>query len=170
MNDATEFVVASKEAAYQAARDCYAQAQALLLDGKRVRMTVAEEQDSLSARQRRFFHGPLLEQVSAQVCVEGRRFTRDVWKRYFKDRILERKPRYEMVRLPGYKRAVPRRQPWSTEELGVKAYSAFIDECIAIAATDFAVEFRFLVGERDAVRYQPTSSRKTRPLREAAPC
>lgn len=160
-------VVVTREGAHEAARMGYSHAQALLADGKRVRLTVTEEVEDISARQRRFLHGPLLEQVSEQVIVDGRRYVRATWKEYFKDRILERKPRYEMVRLPGHKRATPRRRRWSTEELGIKKYSEFIDECIAIAADEFGVQFRFLIDEREGVRYVAPRRRKEQQPEEA---
>jgi hypothetical protein len=167
-DNAFEAVVVTREGAHEASRMGYSHAQALLADGKRVRITVDVVEDTLTARQRRFFHGPLLEQVSQQVVTdEGRRYVREVWKDYFKDRILERKPRFVMVRLPGHKRATPRRHRWSTEELGVRAYSDFIDECLAIAATDFGVEFRFQVGEREAVLYVAPRRRKDPSPQEA---
>ncbi len=57
--------------------------------------------------------------------------------------------------MPGRPAPVVHRDWWSTEELGVKAYSQLIDEAIAMATTQWGVEFRFLIGERDAVRYPP---------------
>jgi len=119
-------------------------------------------------QQRKFLHGPVLTQISEQVRVNGERFTVDVWKEYFRKRILERDPEYEMVKLPGAKRATPRRVRKSTEKLGVRDYAKFIDEVIDTAVADFNVAFRFEMNEREAVRYvDPRRLKKSQPALEA---
>lgn len=161
MNDDHTRIARTKEEAHAAITQAYAVAQTLLMDGKRVRISVGEDNDPITIKQRRFFHGPVLTQISEQVRVGGERYTTDIWKTYFKKLILERKPRYEMVKLPGAKRATPRRKWWGTEELSIKQYSALIDEVIALAVTEWSVAFHFLAGERDAVRYtRPVAKRK----------
>lgn len=161
MTDSHTRIVTTREQAHEAITQMYSFARALIQDGKRVQISASEDNDPITAKQRRFFHGPILNQISEQVRVGGERYTTDIWKIYFKKLILERRPRYEMTRMPGAKRATPRRKWWGTEELSIKQYSAFIDEVIAYAATEWAVEFHFLAGERDAVRYQrPVAKRR----------
>ena len=48
----------------------------------------------------------------------------------------------------------------STEDLGVKAYSEYIDKVIAHAATEFGVEFDLDEQERDGVRYRPATRKR----------
>lgn len=154
-------IVRTREEAHEAVMQAYQVARALIQDGKRVKISAEEDAEPITIKQRRFLHGPLLGQISEQVRVGGERYTPDIWKIYFKKLILERKPRYEMVKMPGAKRATPRRKWWGTEELSIKQYSALIDEVIATATTEWSVNFHFLVGERDAVRYvRPVAKRK----------
>lgn len=162
-------VALTRERLYEAIVNAYTFGKMLLLEGKRVVLIVMELEDSLTARQRRFFHGPLLKQISEQVRLpDGTRYMPAVWKQYLKERILEREPRWVEIRLPGQGPRMLRKW-WSTEELGVKRYSDFIDESIAIAATEWGVAFRFLADERDAVRYT-APQRKKQPEKECEPC
>jgi hypothetical protein len=161
MTDRHTRVVTTREEAHQAVMQAYTVARTLIADGKRVRITVGEDCDPITIKQRGFLHGPVMTQISEQVRVGGERYVADIWKRYFKNLILERKPRYEMIRMPGAKRATPRRKWWSTEELSIKQYSAFIDEVIAHAVTEWSVNFKFDERERNAVRYvRPVAKRR----------
>jgi hypothetical protein len=161
MNTHYTRVVTNKVQAHEAIMQAYATAKLLLLDGKRVRISFGEDNDPISIKQRCFLHGPVLTQISEQAMDGGRRCTSQVWKRYFKTLILERKPKYVMVRMPGKKKATPQRVWRSTEGLSIKQYSAFIDEVIAHSVTEWSVAFRFEAGERDAVRYvRPVAKRR----------
>lgn len=150
------------ESAHEAVLLANAHAKTLARDpenaGKVFRIIVGEERDSLSARQRRFMHGPLLGQVSEQVRVNGERFVMAVWKRYYKGLFLGHT--WEMVKLPGQKRATPRKVQVSSEDLSVKQYSDWIDKVLAHAATEFGVRFVFKIDEREAVRYVPPARRR----------
>lgn len=165
--------VATQESAHEAVLLANAHAKTLARDpdnaGKVFRIIVGEERDSLSARQRRFMHGPLLGQIAEQVRVNGERFVMAVWKRYYKDLFLGHT--WEMVKMPGHKRATPRKVPVSSEDLSVKQYSEWIDKVIAHAATEFGVRFVFQIDEREAVRYRPPPRRAQREAAEttAAP-
>lgn len=143
-------------------------ARCLLDNGEQVLLTVSVAVEPVGVQQRRFFHGPVLNQIAEQVRVRGERFTTDVWKEHLKNVILEREPQYEMRKLPGAKRATPRRVRRSTEKLGVREYAAFIDEVIAYAVTEWGCEFRFEMSEREAVRYQPARAKKSQPAALAA--
>jgi hypothetical protein len=141
----------------------YSVAKCLVADGKRARISVEEEQDCVSLRQRRFFHGPVLGQIAAQVRIDGQRFTEDTWKEYFRARFLPDRwtmrvqPRWdeEACRIVVPKEPTPCRVKRSTESLGVKGYSRLIELVLAHAATELGVEFDLDPAERDAVRYQP---------------
>jgi len=167
----------TREEAHQAALECYAQAQALIADGKRVKFGVDEDNDTLSARQRRFLHGPVFGQIAEQAWVtifdaDGKevkrvRYVQDAWKEFYRRLFLEAEPVYEMVNLPGYKRAVPRRVRKSTEDLDVKEYSEHIDKVLAHAATELHVKFVFDIDERESVRYrEPVRKAKASKQRE----
>jgi hypothetical protein len=159
-HDAMVRIVATREQAHSAASECYAMARQLIDNGVRAKFTVEEDRDSLSVRQRRFLHGPVLGQISDQARVNGERFVMEIWKEFLRRLILEREPVYEMVKLPGQKRATPRRVRQSTEDLNVKQYSAYIDEVLAYAATELGVEFVFDIDEREAVRYREPKGAK----------
>ncbi len=144
-----------KDEARAAAIKVHTHAQAMAANGERILFVVGPAVEPIGVQQRRFFHGPVLGQISEQVRVAGERFVVDVWKAYYKKLILERKPKYEMRRLPGARRATPYRVWHSTERLGTRAYSAFIDEVIAHAQTEFSVEFHFTNEDRALLRKRP---------------
>lgn len=120
--------------------------KAKLKAGQRMEVTAVEWQDDMSARQRRFLHGPVLGQITEQARGEdGQRYAMPVWKELFRQQFLG--STFEMVN----GRPVEIRR--STEDLGVKDYSDYIDQVLAEAATTWGVEFRFITDEREAVRY-----------------
>lgn len=141
-------------------------AKAMLDNGEHVLVTVGPALEPIGVQQRKFLHGVVLEQISEQVRVEGQRYTIDVWKEYFKKKYL--KPDWKHYRLPGAKKATPHRVPPSTERLGVRAYSKFIDNVIDHAVLELSVVFDFVASEREAVRYTPPV-RTTRKATEAEP-
>lgn len=143
-------------------------AKCLLDNGEQVLLTVGVALEPVGVQQRKFLHGPLLGQIAEQVRVNGERFTIDVWKEYYRRLILEREPEYVMHKMPGAKRATPRRVRRSTEDLGVRAYAKFIDEVIDHAVAEWNVAFRFEMNEREAVRYvDPRRLKKSQPAIEA---
>jgi len=158
MSETMTAVIYSDDQAREIFIAAMSHAKALWMNGERVQISVGPALDPIGIQQRKFLHGVVLQQIAEKVVVGGSRFTVDVWKRYMKNVILEKTPKYEMVKLPGAKRATPRRVWQSTEKLGVRAYSKFIDECIDYAVLEWGVEFDFVVSEREAVRY--VASRK----------
>jgi hypothetical protein len=143
-------------------------AKCLLDNGEQVLLTVSVAVEPVGVQQRKFLHGPVLTQISEQVRINGERFTTDVWKEHLKNVILEREPEYVMRKLPGAKRATPRRVRRSTESLGVRDYAKFIDEVIDYAVAEWGVQFRFEMNEREAVRYvDPRRLKKSQPAIEA---
>lgn len=134
-------------------------AKSMLDNGEHVLVTVGPALEPIGIQQRKFLHGVVLEQISEQVRVQGQRYTIDVWKEYFKKKFL--KPTWKNYRLPGAKRATPHRVPASTERLGVKAYSKFIDNVIDHSVLELSVVFDFVAAERESVRYvAPARSRR----------
>lgn len=148
----------------EAATAVYRAGEALLQDGKLPHVELTEEGDTLTLRQLRFIHGPILQQISEQVVVNGVRYTREVWKEHLKDLFIP--DRWEMVQVPFVrdaktgawrpsKRKVPRKAPKSLLDLKNEARSAFIDQVLAHATTEWGVQFVFRIDEREAVRYRP---------------
>lgn len=166
----------SREAWRTAAEAIYRAGQALIDDGKRVRILAEEAEDSLTLRQLKFIHGPVLQQISEQVRVGGVLYTKEVWKEHLKDLFIP--DAWDMVRvllvdaktgqLRASKRKVPRKRKKSIADLGVKRCSDFIDKVLAHAATEWGVVFRFELDERDAVRYRPASKARAQAKREEA--
>ena len=111
------------------------------------------------AKQRRFLHGPVLGQIVEQAKADGQRFVMAVWKEYYRAKFLGF--RWEHYKLPGQKKATPRKVRVSTEDLSVKQYSEYIDKVLADAATEFGVVFDLDPAEREAVRYvRPVRAKK----------
>lgn len=136
--------------------------ESMIQAGKPVQVTLTEWEDDLSARQRAFLHAAVFPQIAEQVRVgeKGERFVAKTWKEFYREKFLG--SRWEMVKLPGQKRATPRKVRNSTEDLGIKAYSEYIDRVIADAASEWGVVFVFRGDEREAVRYRAPQRRAER--------
>lgn len=152
-DDSLSFVLNDAHSGHEQILRLWHWTKARLKAGKRMEVTAVEWQDDMSARQRRFLHGPVLGQITEQARGEdGQRYAMPVWKELFRQQFLG--SAFEMVA----GRAVEIRR--STEDLGIKAYSEYIDLVIAEAATTWGVEFRFILDEREAVRYKPAPARR----------
>ena len=155
--------VDTREQAHESAKAAYRIAWQSIENGIPCTIAVTEMQEDISVRQRRFFHGVVLAQISEQVVVDGTRYTIDVWKEHLKSIFIPDKweMHLSLIRdkktgvMRKAKRKTPRLLRKSTERMGVKAYSEFIEKCIAHAATEWGVEFYFYGDEREAVRYKP---------------
>lgn len=152
MSDSLDLIATTPQSAHQAVTHAWTMAKSLTMAGHHIRVRV-DVDDDISIKQRRFLHGPVFNQIAEQVRVNGERFVPKVWKEYYRVLFLEAKPVYEMVKLPGHKRATPRRVRQSTEGLTVKQYSEYIDRILAHAATEFSVQFDLDMVERESVRY-----------------
>lgn len=146
MSESFVRVTSTREEAHQAVMDAYAVAKLFIADGRRVRIEVAEDLDPLTVKQRKFLHGPVLQQISEQVLIEGRRYARGTWKEFYRSLLLG--SRFEVIA----GRTIEIRN--STEDLSVRHYSEYIEQVLAHAATEFGVEFHFRQGEREACIYR----------------
>ena len=120
--------------------------------------------DDIRVKQRNFLHGPVLGQVSEQARgPEGGRYAMPVWKELFRSQFLGSKwmPNPRGPNFPPIEIRI------SSEDLGVKGYSDYIDRVIAEATTTWGVAFQFIAEEREAVRYV-APVRKAKPAREEA--
>lgn len=136
-------VAATREDAYEAISAGYDLAKLLIEDGRAVEIIVREFDPNMTIRQRKFLHGPVLQQISEQARDKGQRYVRKVWKEHFRERFLGS----DWVMRDGVAVEVP----ISSESLGIALYGEFIDKVIAAGATDWSVEFHFDLDEREAV-------------------
>lgn len=157
--DAVLFFAATQDARLHVMRQANAQAAALVQQamadedpGRRIRVVVGIDHEDITTKQRGFFHAAVLPQISEQARVGGLQYTADCWKEFVRKQFLP--DRWETMRLPGQKKATPRRIRSSTEDLSIKGYSEHIDKVIAYAVTELGVEFHFIASERDAVRWK----------------
>ena len=128
---------------------------------RQYRLTFAEVREDRSARQNRFYWGPVLTQIAAQAPGN---WTPDAWHEAFKRTILG----FEVVKVKvaGRKRATIYRRLRSTTDLTVKQMSEYLDQVLATAATDLGVVFDLDPAEREAVRYRKPARK---PRTETAP-
>lgn len=176
MAETLDVVVRTPEGARKVARVVYDRALLLVADGRRARFRMEEAEDDLSIRQRGFLHKAVFPQIEEQYRhPDGSRTEWRGWKEYFRARflgdrwVLKRVPRWDakLGRMVLPKRKTPHRERVSTEDLGLKAYSEYIDVVIDTATLELGVQFVFLPSERDAVRYTPPARKRSK---EAAPC
>lgn len=176
MNDELNVIVHTREEAHQAVSFAYSLAQALIRDEKPVRIRAYEDEDDITIKQRAFLHAAVFPQISEQYTFpDGARYTAEVWKEFFRARFLPDK--WELRKAMRWdaktgamlqaKRKTPHRIRVSTESLGIKAYSQYIDRVIDAAVLELGVVFEFRPSEREGVRYV-AKPRKATQQREAA--
>lgn len=120
--------------------------------GHQVTVELRRYEDAKSDRQRRYLHGYVLMQIAQQAAPNGQYFPMKVWKEYARERFLGYKTVTVTDPMTGVERKVARRV--STEDLGVRAYSDYIDRVTAWAATDLGVTF-MTFEEWDGARVDP---------------
>jgi hypothetical protein len=91
-------------------------------------------EDDITQRQRGYFHAVLLAELSEFVRPGGVKHAPEVWKTYLKEKFLGFKVVTSLDPITGKTRRL--RHRISTESLGIRGYAAFIDQCVAFAATD----------------------------------
>ena len=96
-------------------------------------------EDCKTDKQRKFLHGYILMTIAQQAAPNGVKFPMQVWKEHFRSEFLGFKTVTTKNPLTGKK--LRRRVRVSTEDLGVKGYSEYIDRVAAFAAVELAVEF-----------------------------
>jgi hypothetical protein len=94
--------------------------------------------DDITDKQRAYFHAVVIEEFHLYARPNGEQFPREVWKRFLKERFLGFKVVTSIDPMTGKKRRL--RHRISTEELGIRRYAQFVDECIAFAAADCGFE------------------------------
>lgn len=96
-------------------------------------------EDSKTDKQRKFLHGYILTTIAQKAAPNGVKFPMAVWKEHFRSEFLGFKTVTSIN--PLTRKKSRKRVRVSTEDLGVKGYSEYIDRVAAFAATDLAVEF-----------------------------
>lgn len=145
-----------------------------------LRVIVGFHRADITTRQRGFLHAAVLPQIADQVQMpDGTRYTAEVWKEFFRERflgyryVLKAVPRWDTKtgRMVQPKRATPVRERISTEDLGIKGYSEFIDQVIAAATSELGVVFEFDAQERESVRYRrkPRRAAAATPIADEVP-
>jgi hypothetical protein len=125
-------------------------------------MTVEEDHDPMSVKQRKFLHGPVLSQISEQARGDdGQRYLPIVWKELFRAMYLGS----TWAANPRGAHLPPIELRNSTEDLNARLYSDYIDRVIDGATLDWGVTFVFKPRDREEVRYRP----KAKPVKTATP-
>ncbi len=142
MTEVLERVVSDRESAHKAANACYQRAQQLIQMGKPVKLTCQEFEFDRTAQANRFYWGVVLREISEQARVCGQRYTAEAWHSLFKRQHLGYEIKRETV--AGRKRKVVIRRLRSTSDLKHRAFSEYLEKCMAYAATELGVRFSTL--------------------------
>lgn len=132
-------VVKCREDAHQAAQMAYAHARSIIDNGRPARIAAVEHDDDRSLQQNRFYWGACLRDISEQAKIGGQRYTIDAWHELFRRQFLGYE--IEKVHVAGRRKPVINRRLKSTAKLKVRAFSAYLDELQAFAATELGVTF-----------------------------
>lgn len=114
-------------------------ARSQIAAGYKLYVEVGLQEDSLTDRQRGYYHGVILKEISQQAAPMGVKHNLAVWKEYFRAELLGWKTRSCVNPVTGKKSR--RRVRISTEDLGVRAYANLIDQVTAYAVTELGVRF-----------------------------
>lgn len=93
--------------------------------------------DAITEAQRGYLHGVVLTEIALYARPNGQQFPMKVWKEHFRSELLPDKRVTSTNPLTGKKSR--RRVRVSTEDLGVRRLAEYIDQVIAIAATELGV-------------------------------
>ena len=96
-------------------------------------------EDLKTQKQRGYYHGIILKEISEQATLDGKKFDMPVWKKYCRKRFVGY--RWETGIDPTTGKKYRLKVRISTEELGLRAYSKLIEEVTAWAITDLGVAF-----------------------------
>ncbi len=110
-----------------------------LMAGHKQVVDIGNYEDKLTALQRRYYHGYVLNEIAKQAKVEDRHYDLKTWKEYYRKTILG--DRIETITDPmtgaNYKEVVR----VSTEELSVKQYTNLIERVKNLATEELKVNF-----------------------------
>lgn len=115
-------------------------AKAQLSAGRPVDLEARLHEDAKTDKQRKYLHGYVLMTIARQAAPGGQKFDMKTWKEHFRSEFLGFKTVTTKNPMTGKK--VRRRVRVSTEDLGVKGYSEYIERVTAFAAVELGVEFQ----------------------------
>lgn len=182
-SDVFHVIIATPETLNAKFRAAYTHAEMMLRNGEQVELKCGPGLEPIGVQQRRFLHGVVLRQIAEQVQLpifdksdadtgQRVRYDIDAWKELFRKMLIP--PKHVMRRAmvldkntglarPARKKT-PHAEKVSTETLGVRGYSRFIDEVIDHAVRDFGVVFEIDPAERESVRYKPNRTNEARAM------
>lgn len=114
-------------------------AKAQISAGRPVDLEARLHEDAKTDKQRRYLHGYVLLTIAREASVNGQKFDLKTWKEWYRATFLGWKTVTYKNPITGKK--VRRRERVSTEDLGVKGYSEYIERVTAHAATELGVTF-----------------------------
>lgn len=107
--------------------------------GREIEVVARELQDNRSLKQNAFYWSYVLKTISTQATIGGIGADEEGWNKYFKRRVLGY--RVTKTRIPGSKRPSITRELRSSKDLKVKPMSDYLEQVMAIAASEFGVTF-----------------------------
>ncbi|MEN6536675.1 MAG: hypothetical protein ABFD89_23670 [Bryobacteraceae bacterium] len=127
--------------------------KAMWLAGHPLEIEVRTHEDAKTDRQRNYYHGVVLTQITLQARPNGEQFPFKVWKEHFRETFLGFKTVTFKNPITGKKSR--RRVRVSTEDLGVRGYSTLIEKVTAFAAMELNVRFPMTWGEYEHMQIDP---------------
>ena len=125
--------------AHKAFSAMWNECKALLIAGRKQVLKLEDFEDTLTAKQRKYYHGFILNTIANQASIEGRKYSLKIWKEHFRDKYLGDKVVKEVNPMTGVE--TKRTVRVSTEDLKVKGYNLLIEQVTAFAATELNVIF-----------------------------
>jgi hypothetical protein len=104
-------------------------AKSMLMAGHRLVIKGEEMEDAKSIQQRKYLHGVIFKEMAEQIHANGQTFAMKVWKEHCRDKFLGSRWVVNVDPMTGKKRR--RKERVSSEDLGIRAYSAYIEQCTA---------------------------------------
>ena len=132
-------VVTDRARAHRVLNDAYRMAQALMADGRRVRIRVGEYEVDRTLAQNRYYWGVVLPTISQQARIEGQRWVADAWHELMRRQFLG--VEVKRVTVAGRRKKLVNRRLRSTSDLKVRAFGNYLDQVQAFASSDLGVMF-----------------------------
>lgn len=139
MSEVLDRICQTREQAHQAVTQGYAHAKAILENGRPARVVVQEHEEDRTLQANRYYWGACLREIAEQANLGGQRYVAEAWHEFFRRQFLGYEIKKTLV--AGKKKPVVVRRLKSTRDLKVKAFSTYIDQIHAFAATDLGVRF-----------------------------
>ena len=113
-------------------------ARRLWQDGERVSLVAQREEDAKTVQQGKFLWGVVYKEMSEQASIGGQKYSAAAWHELCKRQFLPRVKK--VIRVAGKKRPVVTTTIGTTQGIGIRKMSAYIEECLAFGV-DLGVQF-----------------------------